>query len=224
MAVSVKNELPQDLRLQLEVGIFKELIGMNSGNTCQICFCTDYGDHWTCRKCSGMKAPFVLCSQCYGGLGDGLVAHFPGDESHSFTEVETEETGTALTILPLKFQENRRESIVVASSGSSSSEFVDDESGTETAECCSQPELQFLVKNCSQLQEEELILKSEQNERVISATSQNRVRNAEDSDPAARTSRDMVEATTDEDRTNVFQMASMTRSMSCGLRRKGGHS
>ena len=172
MAVSVKNELPQDLRLQLEVGIFKELIGMNSGNTCQICFCTDYGDHWTCRKCSGMKAPFVLCSQCYGGLCDGIVAHFPGDETHVFTEVETD---TVLTVLPSKFKEKRPESKVIARSRPSSS---DDTSRSETAQCFDQPESPKIT-HWSRLQEEE-----EQgpllNERDRTASSQNRVQIAED--------------------------------------------
>jgi hypothetical protein len=172
MAVSVKNELPQDLRLQLEVGIFKELIGMNPGNTCQICFCTDYGDCWTCRKCSGMKAPFVLCSQCYSGLCDGIVAHFPGDETHVFTEVETD---TVLTVLPSKFKEKRPESTVIARSRPSSS---DDMSRTETAECFEQPESPKIT-HWSRLQEE-----NEQdpllNERDRTASRQNRVQIAED--------------------------------------------
>ncbi len=119
-----------------------------------------------------MKAPFILCSQCYGGLCDGIVAHFPGDAAHAFTEVETD---TVLTVLPSKFKEKRRASTVIARSRPSSS---DDTSCTETAQCFGQPESPKIT-HWSRLQEEEdqgpLL-----NERDRTASSQNMVQIEED--------------------------------------------
>jgi len=137
IAVASKNELPEEIRVELELSMFKELLGKSPSRTCQICFRVDFSERWTCRKCADLNVPFVLCTQCYGGLCEGIIPHFPGDREHVFTEVETE---TVLTISPSELIAKRksRKSTAIARSGSSS---PDDESRAETSDANSPSQL-----------------------------------------------------------------------------------